>query len=98
LALCVGATHSYFGKEDQWRPIAPGLKDLDDATQIRRRVLLAFEEAHLEDDAASRRAKLTFVVIGGGPTGVEMAGALREIAGNAIPRDFRHLDTRDMRL
>jgi NADH dehydrogenase len=93
LALCVGATHSYFGKEDEWRPIAPGLKDLDDATQIRRRVLLAFEEAELEDDEASRRAKLTFVVIGGGPTGVEMAGALREIAANDIQRDFRNIDT-----
>jgi NADH dehydrogenase len=93
LALCVDATHSYFGKEDAWRPIAPGLKDLDDATQIRRRVLLAFEEAELEDDEASRRAKLTFVVIGGGPTGVEMAGALREIAANDIQRDFRNIDT-----
>jgi NADH dehydrogenase len=93
LALCVGATHSYFGKEDTWRPIAPGLKDLDDATQIRRRVLLAFEEAELEDDDASRRAKLTFVVIGGGPTGVEMAGALREIAADDIQRDFRNIDT-----
>jgi NADH dehydrogenase len=98
LALCVGATHSYFGKQDAWQHIAPGLKDLDDATQIRRRVLLAFEEAELEDDDAPRRAKLTFVVIGGGPTGVEMAGALREIAANDIQKDFRNIDTGTSRI
>src|SRR3954470_10823923 len=93
LAICVGATHSYFGKDEAWHNLAPGLKDLDDATEIRRRVLLAFEEAELEQDDASRRAKLTFVVIGGGPTGVEMAGALREIAAEDIQRDFRNIDT-----
>ncbi|HUR55569.1 MAG TPA: NAD(P)/FAD-dependent oxidoreductase, partial [Gemmataceae bacterium] len=93
LAVCAGATHSYFGKDEAWRTIAPGLKDLDDATEIRRRVLLAFEEAELEQDEASRRAKLTFVVVGGGPTGVEMAGALREIAANDIQKDFRNIDT-----
>ena len=93
LAICVGATHSYFGKDDAWHMLAPGLKDLDDATEIRRRVLLAFEEAELEQDEASRRAKLTFVVVGGGPTGVEMAGALREIAAEDIQRDFRNIDT-----
>jgi NADH dehydrogenase len=93
LAVCTGATHSYFGKDEQWRTLAPGLKDLDDATEIRRRVLLAFEEAELEQDPASRRAKLTFVVVGGGPTGVEMAGALREIAANDIQKDFRNIDT-----
>jgi NADH dehydrogenase len=93
LAVCAGVTHSYFGKDDQWHTIAPGLKDLDDATEIRRRVLLAFEEAELEQDEASRRAKLTFVVVGGGPTGVEMAGALREIAAQDIQRDFRNIDT-----
>jgi NADH dehydrogenase len=98
LAVCVGATHSYFGKENAWRDLAPGLKDLDDATQIRRRVLLAFEEAELEQDEASRRAKLTFVVIGGGPTGVEMAGALREIAAKDIQKDFRHIDTSTSRI
>ncbi len=92
LAICVGATHSYFG-HDNWRTLAPGLKDIDDATEIRRRLLLAFEEAELEQDEASRRAKLTFVVVGGGPTGVELAGALREIAANDIQKDFRNIDT-----
>ena len=98
LAVCVGATHSYFGKDEPWRQLAPGLKDLDDATEIRRRVLLAFEEAELEQDEASRRAKLTFVVVGGGPTGVEMAGALREIAANDIQKDFRNIDTGTSRI
>ena len=92
LVIAVGATHSYFGN-DNWRDIAPGLKSIDDATEIRRRVLLAFEEAELETDEASRRAKLTFVVVGGGPTGVELAGALREIAAMDIQKDFRHIDT-----
>lgn len=98
LAVCAGVTHSYFGKDEAWRNVAPGLKNLDDATDIRRRVLLAFEEAELERDEASRRAKLTFVVVGGGPTGVEMAGALREIAANDIQKDFRHIDTGTSRI
>ncbi len=98
LAVCVGATHSYFGKENLWRNLAPGLKNLDDATEIRRRVLLAFEEAELEQDEASRRSKLTFVVVGGGPTGVEMAGALREIAAKDIQKDFRNIDTATSRI
>jgi NADH dehydrogenase len=98
LAICVGATHSYFGKDDAWHTLAPGLKDLDDATEIRRRVLLAFEEAELEQDEASRRAKLTFVIVGGGPTGVEMAGALREIAAQDIQKDFRNIDTSTTRI
>jgi NADH:ubiquinone reductase (H+-translocating) len=98
LAICVGATHSYFGKDELWRPRAPGLKDLDDATEIRRRVLLAFEEAELEQDEASRRAKLTFIIVGGGPTGVEMAGALREIAAKDIQKDFRNIDTKTTRI
>lgn len=93
LVLAAGATHTYFGNE-RWAARAPGLKSIDDALDIRRRVLLAFEEAELEQDEATRRAKLTFVVIGGGPTGVEMAGALREIAAQTIPRDFRRVDTR----
>jgi NADH dehydrogenase len=97
LALAVGSTHSYFGNE-KWMPLAPGLKSVDDATQIRRQVLLAFEEAELEADDAARRAKLTFVVVGGGPTGVEMAGALREIAATDIPRDFRNIDTTTSRI
>jgi NADH dehydrogenase len=98
LAICVGATHSYFGKDDAWQWLAPGLKNLDDATEIRRRVLLAFEEAEVELDEASRRAKLTFVVVGGGPTGVEMAGALREIAAMDIQEDFRNIDTKTTRV
>ena len=98
LAVCCGATHSYFGKDEQWQALAPGLKNLDDATEIRRRVLLAFEEAELEQDETSRRAKLTFVVVGGGPTGVEMAGALREIAANDIQKDFRNIDTGTSRI
>jgi NADH dehydrogenase len=97
LVLAAGATHTYFGN-DQWEERAPGLKTLDDAIDIRRRVLLAFEEAELEDDEAARRAKLTFVVVGGGPTGVELAGALREIAAQTIPQDFRRVDTSTARI
>lgn len=97
LVLAAGATHAYFGN-DQWAERAPGLKSLDDAIEIRRRVLLAFEEAELEEDEAARSAKLTFVVVGGGPTGVEMAGAVREIAALTIPEDFRHVDTTTARV
>ena len=92
LVLAAGAENDYFGN-DEWAERAPGLKTIDDALEIRRRVLLAFEEAELEEDEDARRAKLTFVVIGGGPTGVEMAGALREIAAMTIPQDFRRVDT-----
>jgi len=92
LVLATGATHSYFGHDD-WAPLAPGLKTVDDALEIRRRVLLAYEAAEWEADAAARQAKLTFVVVGGGPTGVELAGALKEIAAQTIPKDFRHIDT-----
>jgi NADH dehydrogenase len=98
LAVCVGAVYSYYGHEDQWAKLAPGLKDLDDAVGIRKRMLLAFEEAELELDDASRRAKLTFVIVGGGPTGVEMAGAFREIASQVIQKDFRHIDTTTTRI
>ncbi len=97
LVLAAGATHAYFG-HDEWARVAPGLKSLDDALEIRRRVLLAFEEAELEEDEASRSAKLTFVVVGGGPTGVEMAGALREIAAETIPEDYRRVDTTTARV
>jgi NADH dehydrogenase len=97
LVLAAGATHAYFGN-DQWEAFAPGLKTIDDALEIRRRVLLAFEEAELEDDPDARRAKLTFVVVGAGPTGVEMAGALREIAAQTIPSDFRRVDTTTARI
>jgi len=97
LVLAAGVTHTYFGNET-WASRAPGLKSLEDALEIRRRVLLAFEEAELEDDPAVRQAKLTFVVVGGGPTGVEMAGALREIAAETIPDDFRRVDTTTARI
>lgn len=92
LVLAAGATHAYFG-QGEWAARAPGLKTIDDALEVRRRVLLAFEEAELEEAPEARSAKLTFVVIGGGPTGVEMAGALREIAAQTIPDDFRRIDT-----
>jgi NADH:ubiquinone reductase (H+-translocating) len=91
LILAVGASHSYFGHED-WEQYAPGLKSLEDAIEIRRRVLLAYELAEREQDAAEREALLTFVVVGGGPTGVELAGALAEIARRTIARDFRAID------
>jgi NADH dehydrogenase len=91
LVLATGATHSYFGR-DEWAPIAPGLKTIEDATDIRRRLLLAFERAELTKDAAELRRLLTFVVIGGGPTGVELAGAMVELARHAMPQEFRRID------
>jgi NADH dehydrogenase len=93
LVLACGMTHNYFGR-NEWQSVAPGLKSVDDALEIRQRVLLAFEAAEVEADDAARRAELTFVVIGAGPTGVELAGAIAEIATQSIPRDFRHVDTR----
>ncbi|MCK5825835.1 MAG: NAD(P)/FAD-dependent oxidoreductase [Desulfuromusa sp.] len=92
LILASGVTHSYFGRDD-WAPLAPGLKSIDDALEIRRRVLLAYEAAEWEADAAARQADLTFIVVGGGPTGVELAGALKEIAAQTVPKDFRNIDT-----
>ena len=97
LALCAGVSHSYFGHE-QWAPLAPGLKSVEDAVEIRRRFLLAFEAAEREEDPAARRARLTFIVVGGGPTGVELAGAMIEIARRAIPADFRSIDTASARI
>lgn len=97
LVLAAGATHSYFGRDD-WAARAPGLKTVDDAVEIRRRVLLAFESAELEADPDARSAKLTFVVVGGGPTGVELAGALKEIATETLRGDFRNVDTREARV
>ena len=91
LIVATGATHSYFG-HDAWAPFAPGLKTLEDALEIRRRVLVAFEAAEREPEAEKRRPWLTFVVIGGGPTGVEMAGAFAEVARHTLARDFRHID------
>ncbi|MGJ8655840.1 MAG: NAD(P)/FAD-dependent oxidoreductase [Akkermansiaceae bacterium] len=96
LVLAAGATHSYFGK-DEWAEHAPGLKTLDDATEIRRRFLLAFEAAEVEADVQAREARLTFVVVGGGPTGCEMAGAMAEVA-HTIPDDFREVDTSTARV
>lgn len=91
LVVAAGATHSYFGR-DEWAQHAPGLKTLDDAFEIRRRILLAFEAAEKEAEPARRAAWLTFVVIGGGPTGVEMAGTMAEIARHTLPGEFRHID------
>ena len=96
LVLAAGARHSYFG-HPEWEARAPGLKTLDDALRIRERILLAFERAEREPDAGRRRALLTFVVVGGGPTGVELAGAIGEIACRVMARDFRAIDTRDTR-
>ncbi|MBK7351571.1 MAG: NAD(P)/FAD-dependent oxidoreductase [Gemmatimonadetes bacterium] len=94
LILATGARHSYFG-HDEWEMLAPGLKSLEDAEEIRRRILLSFERAERESDPVKRHAHLTFVVIGGGPTGVEVAGALAEIRRHALRRDFRHIDPRE---
>jgi NADH dehydrogenase len=91
LLVATGARHSYFGN-DRWEPLAPGLKSLEDALEIRRRVLLAFERAERETDPVRRHAYLTFVVVGGGPTGVETAGAVAEIRRYALRRDFRRID------
>jgi NADH:ubiquinone reductase (H+-translocating) len=89
--VAAGATHAYFG-HDHWQASAPGLKTLEDALEIRRRVLLAFERAERESDPEKRRTLLTFVIVGGGPTGVELAGALAEISRQSLARDFRHFD------
>jgi NADH:quinone reductase (non-electrogenic) len=97
LILGTGATHSYFG-HDQWERFAPGLKSLEDALLIRRRMLLAFERAEREPDAERRRDWLTFVVIGGGPTGVELAGTLIEIARHTLKHEFRRVDPAEARV
>jgi NADH dehydrogenase len=91
LVLATGATHAYFGNE-HWAPHAPGLKTLDDALELRRRLLLAFERAEAATDPAEREAWLSFAIIGGGPTGVELAGTLAEIARHTLEREFRHID------
>ena len=97
LILAAGANHAYFG-HDEWEPYAPGLKSVEDALEIRRRILLSFEEAEREPDPARRKALMTFVIVGAGPTGVEMAGAIAEIARYSLARDFRHIDTRDAKV
>ncbi|HEV8422484.1 MAG TPA: NAD(P)/FAD-dependent oxidoreductase [Chthoniobacterales bacterium] len=91
LVLATGSRHSYFG-HDEWEKLAPGLKSLEDAIEVRRRILMAFELAERTDDPAVRAAAMTFVIIGGGPTGVEMAGAIAEIARQTLAKDFRHID------
>lgn len=97
LVLATGATHAYFGR-DEWAPVAPGLKTLEDATTIRRRMLLAFEQAELETDPATRDALLTFTIVGAGPTGVELAGVIAELAHFTLPKEFRNIDTRKARV
>jgi NADH dehydrogenase len=97
LIVATGARHHYFGHED-WEKDAPGLKSIDDALNIRRRMLLAFELAEKTTDDVERKAAMTFVVVGGGPTGVEMAGAIAEIAKMTLVRDFRHIDSSHARV
>lgn len=98
LVLAAGMTNTWFGHDDAWSPHAPGLKSLDDALEMRRRILLAYERAEWTRDPDERRKQLTFVVVGGGPTGVELAGALSEIARDTLRRDFRHIDPSEARV
>ena len=97
LILATGARHSYFG-HPEWEKLAPGLKSLEDAVEIRRRILMAFEHAEKISDEAARKAAMTFVIVGGGPTGVEMAGAIAEIARHTLAKDFRHIDPSQARV
>jgi NADH:ubiquinone reductase (H+-translocating) len=97
LVVATGARHSYFG-HDEWARFAPGLKSIDDATEIRRRILIAFEAAEREHVPERRREWMTFVVVGGGPTGVELAGALGEIANDTLKRDFRSINSPDAKI
>ena len=97
LVLATGARHAYFG-HDEWEPFAPGLKTLEDATTLRRRILVAFERAERETDPQRRAALLTFVIIGAGPTGVELAGTIAELAQDTLPPDFRNIDTHKARV
>ena len=97
LILATGARHSYFG-HNEWEKLAPGLKSLEDAIELRRRLLMAFEYAEKITDEAARKAAMTFVIIGGGPTGVEMAGAIAEIARCTLAKDFRHIDPSQARV
>jgi NADH dehydrogenase len=97
LIVATGSSHHYFG-HDEWEKYAPALKTIEDATEIRSRILLAFEKAEREPDAGARHAWLTFVVVGAGPTGVELAGALGEIANDTLRDDFRHIDPSDARI
>ncbi|MBD2354260.1 NAD(P)/FAD-dependent oxidoreductase [Tolypothrix sp. FACHB-123] len=97
LIVATGAKHSYFGKDD-WEEFAPGLKTVEDAIEMRRRIFTAFEAAERETDPVKRRAWLTFVIVGGGPTGVELAGAIAELAYQTLKEDFRNIDTSETRI
>jgi NADH dehydrogenase len=97
LVIATGARHAYFG-HDEWEPFAPGLKTLEDATTLRRRILVAFERAERETDPQRRAALLTFVIVGAGPTGVELAGTIAELAQDTLPPDFRNIDTHKARV
>jgi NADH dehydrogenase len=97
LVLATGSTHSYFGHDD-WAGIAPGLKSIDDATLIRRKILMAFERAEMTTDPAERRRLLQFVIVGAGPTGVELAGTIAELAHHTLARDFRSIDPRGAKI
>ena len=97
VVLATGAKHSYFGK-DQWEPYAPGLKKIDDATEVRRKILLAFETAETTDDPEERARLMTFVIVGGGPTGVELAGAVAELARQGMAEEFHAIDPADSRI
>mgnify|MGYP003580493458 CR=1 FL=1 len=97
LVVATGSTHSYFG-HDEWKPFAPGLKSIDDATEIRRRVLRAFEAAEMDTDAARRERLMRFVIVGAGPTGVELAGTIAELARFTLASDFRRIDPRSAKI
>lgn len=97
LILATGATHAYFGRDD-WEPVASGLKTLEDATTIRRRTLLAFERAESTPTSSESDAFLTFAIVGAGPTGVELAGIIAELAHDTLPKEFRRVDTRRTRV
>lgn len=97
LVLATGAKHSYFGK-DEWEPFAPGLKKIDDATEVRREILLAFETAEMADDPVERASLMTFVIVGGGPTGVELAGAIAELARQGMADEFKTIDPAQSRI
>ena len=97
LVIATGATHSYFG-HDEWSKFAPGLKRIEDATRIRRSILIAFERAEVTQDQDQQRRLLTFVIVGGGATGVEMAGAIADVAGQTLAADFRRIDPRSARI
>jgi NADH dehydrogenase len=97
LIVATGSTHSYFGHED-WKPIALGLKNIDDATHIRRRILTAFEQAEMTENDAEKKRLLRFVIVGGGPTGVELAGTIAELARHTLAADFRRIDPRSAKI